>query len=368
MSAQIEIILIACVVALACALPGVFLVLRKVSLMSDAISHAILLGIVVSFFIVKDLASPFLMLGAVVTGIITVSLTELLIGTRKMKEDASIGLVFPIFFSLGVILISKYAGDVHLDLDAVLLGELAFAPFDRLIAFGLDLPRSLVVMGIILALNIGFIALFYKELKLSTFDEGLAIALGFSPAIVHYALMTMVSVAAVGAFDAVGSILVVALMIAPPAAAFMLTYRLHRMILLSGIVAILSAVFGYYLARLMDANIAGSMAMMAGFFFVLALLFSPERGLLAQALSHRRKKVLFASQLLLVHLLDHEGKPDEGVENTVSHARSHLRWKETLTRKAVGKALGEKWILQEGDRLHLTLQGRRTARAVMTDY
>src|SRR5690606_39215724 len=125
------------------------------------------------------------------------------------------GLVFPVLFSIGVILISRYAGDVHLDVDAVLLGELAFAPFDRFILFDTDLgPRALWVMGAILALNIVAISLFYKELKLATFDAGLAAALGFAPGLIHYGLMSLVSVTAVGAFDAVGSILVVALMIA----------------------------------------------------------------------------------------------------------------------------------------------------------
>lgn len=365
MTPQMEIILIASIVSIACALPGVFLILRKVSLMSDAISHAILLGIAIAFFIVKDIASPILMIGAVVTGIITVTLTELLIGTRKMKEDASIGLVFPVFFSIGVILISKYAGDVHLDIDAVLTGEIALAPFDRVSFFGFEMARSLFTMGAILMLNIIAIAIFYKELKLSTFDEGLSIALGFSPAVLHYGLMTLVSITAVGAFDAVGSILVVALMIAPPAAAYLLTNRLPLLIILSCVIGVLSAISGYALSHLADASIAGSMAMMAGVFFILALLFSPSRGLVAKAISHREKSALFASHLLLVHLLDHEGKTEEKVENTITNAKTHMKWKPELSRKAVGKALKENWIEQEGDRLFLTDSGRDLAREVM---
>ena len=216
LSPQIEIQIIAAVVAVACALPGVFLVLRRMALMSDAISHAILLGIVLAFFVTEDLASPLLIVAAAITGVITVALVELLHGTGLVREDAAIGIVFPALFSGGVILISRYAGSVHLDTDAVLLGELAFAPFERLSVLGYSLPKSLWVMGGILLINLIFITLFYKELKLATFDAGLAAALGFSPVLVHYGLMTLVSVTAVGAFDAVGSILVVALMIAPP--------------------------------------------------------------------------------------------------------------------------------------------------------
>src|SRR5688572_4582188 len=169
---------ISSVTAAACALPGVFLVLRRMALMSDAISHAILLGIVLAFFVTENIASPLLVLAAALTGVLTVSLVEMLNRTRLVREDAAIGLVFPALFSVGVILISRFAGNVHLDVDAVLLGELAFAPFNRLVVGGRDLgPRTLWLMGGVLLLNAGFIAAFYKELKLTTFDAALAGAL-----------------------------------------------------------------------------------------------------------------------------------------------------------------------------------------------
>src|ERR687893_472204 len=148
-----EIQWIAAATAAACALPGVFLVLRRMSLMSDAISHAILLGIVLAFFVTENIASPLLVLAAALTGVLTVSLVEVLNRTRLVREDAAIGLVFPLLFSLAVILISLFAGSVHLDTDAVLLGELAFAPFERVEVAGLDLgPQALWVMLGVLAL------------------------------------------------------------------------------------------------------------------------------------------------------------------------------------------------------------------------
>ena len=181
-SAQIEIQLIASLVAIACAIPGVFLVLRKMALISDAISHAILPGIVVGFFITHDLSSPLLIILAAFTGILTVLLVELIQKTGLVKEDTAIGLIFPALFSIGVILIAQNANDVHLDIDAVLLGELAFAPFDRLELFGTDVgPKSLWVIGTILLITLSLLIAFFKELKLSTFDVGLASALGFSP-------------------------------------------------------------------------------------------------------------------------------------------------------------------------------------------
>lgn len=360
---QIEIQLIAAVVAVACALPGVFLVLRRMALMSDAISHAILLGIVLAFFVTKDISSPFLVIAATLTGVVTVSLVELLNRTGLVREDAAIGLVFPVLFSMGVILISRFAGNVHLDTDAVLLGELAFAPFTRFVVLGYDLgPRALYMMGGILLLNILFILLFYKELKLATFDAGLAAALGFSPALIHYALMTLVSVTAVGAFDAVGSILVVALMIAPPAAAYLLTDRLPRMIGLSALIGIASAISGYWLARALDASIAGSMATMSGVLFALAFLLAPERGLIAIARRRARQRWEFAQTMLVIHLLNHEGLPEAEEEYRLDHLQDHMRWEQEFATHVVRQAERRGIVLSQGGYLSLTEHGRQIAR------
>ena len=359
---QIEIQLIAAIVAVACALPGVFLVLRRMALMSDAISHAILLGIALAFFVTQDLTSPLLIVAAAATGVVTVSLVELLNRTRLVREDAAIGLVFPVLFSLGVILITRFAGDVHLDIDAVLLGELAFAPFDRFVMLGYDLgPQALYVMGAILLLNVAFIAVFYKELKLATFDAGLAAALGFSPALVHYALMALVSVTAVGAFDAVGSVLVVALMIAPPASAYLLTDRLARMIGLSALIGVMSALGGYWLAHAYDASIAGSMATMSGVLFGLAFLLAPDRGLVALARRRARQRWEFAQTMLAIHLFNHEGRPEAAAESRVEHLDEHLRWQPAFASQVVRQAERRGLVVLHDGTLALTARGRQLA-------
>jgi manganese/zinc/iron transport system permease protein len=360
---QLEIQALAAVVAAACALPGVFLVLRRLALISDAISHAILLGIVLAFFVVEDLTSPFLIVGAAVTGLVTVVLVQLLERTRLVKEDAAIGLVFPVLFSVGVILIARLADDVHLDVDAVLLGELAFAPFDRVIVEGWDLgPKGLWVMGTILVLNVVLIAVFYKELKLASFDTGLAVALGFSPVLVHYGLMSMVSVTAVGAFDAVGSILVVALMIAPPATAYLLTDRLGLMLALSAGIGVASAIAGYWVAHWLDASIAGSMASAAGAFFGLAWLFAPERGLVALARRRERQQWEFAQTMLAIHLLNHEGSPEAAEESRADHLTKHLRWEPEFADRVVRGAERRGLVAPAAGRLMLTERGRAVAR------
>jgi len=365
MSASTEIQIIAVIVAVACALPGVFLVLRRMAMMSDAISHTVLLGIVLGYFLLGSLESPFLILAAAAMGVVTVSLTELLMRTRLVRQDAAIGLVFPALFSIAVILISRFARGVHLDVDAVLLGELAFAPFDRVDILGYDLPRSMVVMGITLILNAALITLFYKELKLTTFDAGLAVALGFSPTLIHYGLMLMVSVTAVAAFDAVGSVLVVALMITPPAAAYLLTNRLSRMLLYSAALAAAGAIAGFWMAWFLDANIAGSIATMLGMLFLGVFLLAPERGLLAQAARRGRQRWEFAQTALAIHLLNHENTPQMESECRVDHLHYHLRWEPNFASTVVDQAERGGLVLRHNGDLALTPQGRERARTAL---
>ena len=359
--AQIEIILVASLVAAACALPGVFLVLRRVSLMSDAISHTVLFGIVIGFFIVRDIHSPLLIVFAAVAGVLTVTLSELLLRTRRVKEDAAIGLVFPALFSIAVIIITRDFSNIHLDTDAVLLGELAFAPFNRAEILGANLPKGMWLMAAILLVNVIFIALFYKELKLATFDAALSAALGFSPALIHYGLMASVSVTAVGAFDHVGSILVIALMIAPPAAAYLLTDRLSRMLIISVIIGVASAFAGYLAARTLDVNISGAMASFVGVFFVATLILAPERGLLARSIQRRRRSERFAEEMLLVHLNRHENSDEAATENTLSHLVNELNWNSEFARSTVRRASQHGFIERQNGNLSLTDSGRQIA-------
>jgi manganese/zinc/iron transport system permease protein len=367
MNVALEIQLVAVLVSVACAVSGVFLVLRRMALMSDAISHTVLLGIVLVFFVTRDITSPFLILGAALMGVATVALVEVLRRTRLVREDASIGLVFPALFSIAVILISRYAGSVHLDTDAVLLGEIAFAPFRRLEAGGVDLgPRALWVMGGILTLNVVAIGLFYKELKLSTFDPGLAAALGFSPVALHYGFMTLVSITAVGAFDTVGSILVVALMIAPPATAYLLSDRLGTVLLLSAATATAAALLGFWTAWIVDASIAGCMASAAGALFLLAFLFAPGRGVVSVMRRRERQRHEFARLMLAIHLLHHEGAADADIESQEAHLGQHLRWTPAFAQRVVDAAVGEDWVQRQPDgRLVLTGSGRDAAHAAM---
>lgn len=271
MSANFIIQLVAILIACSCSFLGVFLVLKKMSMLTDAITHTVLLGIIISFFIVKDLSSPVLLFGASITGLITVFLVELLVNSRMMKEDASIGVILSFLFSIAVLLISRYAANVHIDVDAVLLGEIAFAPFHTKILFGHKVITGIVNGIFILSLNFAFVMLFFKELKISIFDKALASSLGLMPILIHYILMALVSLTSVIAFESVGAILLVSFMIGPPVSAYLISKSLKNMIIFSLIISIISCIIGFHLAMLLDVSIAGMIAVVIGIIFLFIL-------------------------------------------------------------------------------------------------
>ena len=353
-NAQLEIQIILSLVAVACALPGVFLVLRKMALISDAISHSILPGIVIGFFITQDLASPLLILMATLTGVLTVVLVEYIQKTGLVKEDTAIGLVFPALFSLGVILIARNAGDVHLDVDAVLLGEVAFAPFDRWMYNGIDMgPKSLWMIGTILSVSIIMLMMFYKELKIATFDAGLAASLGFTPIGIHYGLMTISSVTTVGAFDAIGAILVVAFMIVPAACVYLLTTNLKKMLIGSSLVGIFASITGYWVAHVLDTSIAGTIATVLGLLFFVVYLFAPNKGYISQWYKTKQQKTEVAMLVFMLHLANHE---DER-ERNINHLQEHINWTKQRAKKVLKLASQNNMIEIEDGVINLTVKG-----------
>jgi manganese/zinc/iron transport system permease protein len=355
-SAQIEIQIIAVVVAFACAIPGTFLVLRKMAMISDAISHSILPGIVLGFFLVQDISSPLLIFMAALSGLLTVILVEIINKTGLVKEDTAIGLVFPALFSIGVIMIARNAGDVHLDTDAVLVGDLAFAPFDRFFIFNTDIgPKSLWVMGGILIFSLTLLIIFFKELKISTFDAGLASSLGFSPVVIHYALMSVTSITTVGAFDAVGAILVVALMIVPAAAAYLLTENLRWMIILAAFIGGLAALSGYWVAHFLNVSVSGAMATVLGIIFLITYLFAPAKGLISVLIKQHRQKLEFSLLTFLLHIKNHMNGAIE--ERKTDHLTGHFNWQEKKAKEILEIALNKKLIVIKDSQVSLTPKG-----------
>jgi manganese/zinc/iron transport system permease protein len=280
------IILTASLVSCSCALLGCFLILRKMAMVGDAISHAVLPGIVLAFLLSGSRDSVVMLIGAGLVGILTTFLIEFFHKKAKLQTDASIGVTFTWLFAVGVVLISLFAGKVDLDQDCVLYGEIAYVPLDVIITpDGSNIgPRALYVMGFVLMVIILFITIGYKELFLTTFDPAYANAIGISTALWHYLLMGAVSATTVASFESVGAILVVALLIAPAATAYLLTDNFKVMLLVASAVGIVASVAGYYVAVWLDGSIAGAIAAVAGVLFALALMFSPAHGLLFKKL------------------------------------------------------------------------------------
>ncbi|USB31908.1 metal ABC transporter permease [Paenibacillus sp. YPG26] len=282
------IILTGALVASTCGIVGCFLVLRKMAMIGDAISHSVLPGIVLAFLISGSRDSLFMLLGAAALGLVTVLLIQLF-HQSGLQSDAAIGVVFTALFAVGIILVSLYTRDIDLDLDCVLYGEIAYVPWNTLQIGGIDIgPKAVWGVGAALVLSIIVISVFYKQFKVCSFDPAFAAAIGIPIALFHYLLMGLVSVSTVASFESVGAILVVGMLVVPPAAAYLITDKLNHMIFYSVIIGIFSSITGYYLAQWLDASIAGCMISMAGIFFVLALLFSPRHGVIMRKWKQRR--------------------------------------------------------------------------------
>ena len=461
---QTTALLTGALVALAAALPGTFLLLRKLSMTTDAISHTVLLGIVLAFLVLAalpgleaDLNSPWLILGAAVAGVATVVLTGAIQRTGLVKADAALGLVFPLLFAIAIILISRLTDDVHLDSDAVILGEIGvvwadarshclqdcepvhITPDDPRAETGrrctncadLDIgprdaravfeeyclncgsytaaeawrarlitqppllvfwPRALTAMLLTALLNLGFVTLFYKELKLTTFDPALAAALGLRPAVMNTALMVLVSITAVAAFDAVGSVLVVAFFIIPPATAWLLSDRLAHILLLAPLGGILATLTGYEFSRgnflgiaqvsdllvtldelvgldgftAWNTSISAAIVLMMFLFFLLAWVFSPRQGLLSTLLQRRARQRHFADQLLLGHVYNHQGTAEAAVELAQTGLHQHLGWTPRKTQRVLARLRLRSLVQLEAGAVQLTAGGERSVRRFMT--
>jgi manganese/zinc/iron transport system permease protein len=269
-------------VASACGLIGNYLILRRMALVGDAISHSVLPGLAVGFLLAKSRSSFAMFSGALAAGIITTVIIEIIHRKSRVKQDAAIGITFSSLFALGVILISLFASKVDLDQECVLYGEIGNvsleAPFVQLGSLQLG-PPSLVRMACVAGGVALLVVLFYKELLITSFDPGLAASVGINAGLIHYALMAALSVVVVSAFEAVGAILVVAMLILPGATASLLSRRLSIMLVLSVIHAALSSMLGIHLGVWLECSIAGAMVVMGSVLFVIAWLASPYYGI-----------------------------------------------------------------------------------------
>jgi manganese/zinc/iron transport system permease protein len=351
-----------------CSLLGAFLVLRKMSLIGDALSHAVLPGIVIAFLLSGSRDVVFMFAGAAVFGVLATILIETFHRRWRVQEDAAIGIVFTALFALGVVLVSAYTGHVDLDQECVLYGEIAYTPWDvwtlgdRVMG-----PRPVWILGTACILTVGFVVLFFKELQISSFDPAMAVSVGINATIMHYALMVMVSITTVAAFESVGAILVVAMFIVPGAAAYLWSNDLKRILWLSVAFAVISAVGGYALASVWNSSIAGAMVVAVGGVFLFSVLVSPSQGLLGKALVRTMFSVKVVEDHLLLGLIrQSERNSFEGIlRQEVPRLVGAGTW---VSRSAVRRLSSGGLVRDEGDRLILTAEGERSANSLLRSH
>ena len=373
----------ASVAAMSCAVPGVWLVLRQHSMMGDALAHTALPGVVIAFLIAHALGQDeegatalhgVLVLGAVVIGILTAVITELVQKLGRVDSGASLGVVFISFFAFGLFLLVLKADSVHIDPDCVLFGLLENVPWDQ------GVPRAAQINGGVLLINLTLMTLFYKELKISAFDPALATSQGVSASWLHYALVVATALTVVAAFETVGSILVIGLLIAPAATAFLLTNRLKTMIVLSLVIASACGVLGHALARAVppvifprlgferveDVRTSGMVAVAAGLLFVGAWLFSPQHGLLRTLISRMRLAVRIAGDDLLGLLYRvEERKLEQAAREAPALVAERMGMGRVLTRLTVWNLMRLRMINRESEEYRLTDAGREQARSLV---
>ena len=269
-------------VSAACGLTGVYLILRRLALVGDAISHSVLPGIVLAALLAHTLTGPVIILGAVLAGFLTTVLIDAIHHHSRVKSDAATGIVFSALFALGVVMVTQFAGDLHIDADCVLFGNIAE------VATQPGIPPALIQAASVLVATALLIGGFYKELLVSSFDPTLARSLGIRARWIHYGLMAWLSVVVVTAIEAVGSIIVVAMLIIPGATALLLTERLWKALILTVVHAALSSVIGFHLGLWLDSNLPAAMVVAGLGLFLLAWLASPSQGLLGRWMAQWR--------------------------------------------------------------------------------
>lgn len=365
MSPEMWILIAGALVGLATAPLGLFLVLRGQAMLTDAVAHSVLPGIVL-VWLATGLSSGLVpMAGAALAGVVTVLATGALQRSGLVAADAAVGLVFPAMFALGVLLINLFARDVHLDADTVLLGEIGLVWLKTLVVGGQEVPEAVMALGVVLLVNLGFVLAFWKELVLGSFDPALAQSLGLRPGMLHLVLLGLTAMTAVAAFEAVGVILFIAFAIVPSATALLLTGRPTRALGLAMVLAVVAAALGQGIAFRLDVSIGGMMAVVAGAIFALAVVLAPGRGVVARLRRRRAELADHAARTLVTHLLAHEDQQDAAEECSEAALSGHLRWPADHAARVILQGLDRGLVLRDGPLLRLTPKGRAVAQAIL---
>jgi manganese/zinc/iron transport system permease protein len=327
---------------MAASILGVFLILKRMSMVIDAISHSVLLGIVLTFLLTKDLNSPYLIIGATLIGVFTSYLSNIISQHSKVNKDAAIGITFSFLFALAVFIITVYIRDAHLDIDAVFTGNLEF----------IHSSKIQIILPVFL-FNLFFCFVFYKELKLSLFDKNFAFSLGFYPTLINYILITLVSTTSVVAFEISGSILMISFFVAPAATSLLITKNLFSSVLFSIFFAFIGVVIGYSVGICFNMTLSGTISVTMLLIFLLVLFFENKNGVIIKLIKKNKQKKYFGMINLLIHVKNHEQK--ENIEKI----QQSLKWSFYFYQKCLTKSFQEGYLKLEDEKLYLTRKGEK---------
>jgi manganese/zinc/iron transport system permease protein len=276
------IMLMGFLVTAACGLVGNYLLLRRLALMGDAVSHSVLPGLVIAFLLSQTRGTVAMFVGALAAGLVTTVIIELIHSKTRVKQDAAMGITFSTLFAIGVVMTTVFASRIDLDAECVLFGEIAYVPLEPLVEIGglTVAPASVLRMGIVLLTVVAAIVIFYKELLVTAFDAGLSRNLGVNPTVAHFGLMAALSIVVVSAFEAVGAILVIAMIILPGATASLLTTRLPWRHGLAVAHAAVSSILGTHLGIWLECSLGAAMVVAGTGLFGLPWILHPGTGLL----------------------------------------------------------------------------------------
>lgn len=369
-------VVVAAMCAVACALLGNFLVLRRMSMMGDAISHAVLPGLVIAFMLSGSRASLPMFAGAAVVGVLTAVFTEWVRSFGKVDEGASMGVVFTALFAVGLILIVQVADRIDLDPTCVLYGALELVGTGESVRlFGWEAPSAFVTLGIVLVIDVVAIVVLFKEFRISAFDPALATTLGVNARFMHYLLMVLVAMTTVASFEVVGSILVVAMLIVPAAAAHLLTERLSSMIIVSVVIAIASAVLGHVGAveiprafGFASTQTAGVMALAAGLIFLGALLLAPRHGVVSRAIHRAALTLRITREDILGTLYRVEEQSQPGAQLPVDRLRHFIFTPPMLLWMALRSLQRKESVVLQPGGYQLTESGRTRAQELLRSH
>jgi manganese/zinc/iron transport system permease protein len=373
------IIAIAATCAVACTLPGCFLVLRRMSLMGDAISHAVLPGIAIGFLVSGSRSNGIMFAGAIIAGFFTAFFSQWLRRFGRVDEGAAMGVVFTTLFALGLLLIVRGADSVDLDPSCVLYGALEFAPLDLVtlpFTGGIRVPRAFMMLAIVLLVNMAVLAALFKTFRIAAFDPSQASAQCMRPDLVHHLLMAMTAITTVASFEAVGSIIVVAMIVVPAVIARLFVHRLVSMLLVASVIAVLSAAAGHYSAVALPHLIgygsvptSGMIAVVGGLMLLFAILVNPQQGVIPRFVRRWRFQMQTTREdlLALAWRLEERGKaPTADIlsQDLMSARRvSHLE-----TRWSLRRLFNEGAFESQGETLRLSTEGRRDARDLVRSH